>query len=457
VVIDDAGTWYVFGGSEDGTDLYVNVGGTQVLVSGINAENVQNVVYVPADSTILIFSDQIYKWSISSQTVIATMGYPAGGDPNQPVSQFVGVDGLIMCNFCRIDPVALTVVNYGYITDYAMPWPGDQYQFYHHYDGASQTFYIMDNNDNVQWLGLDQIGPSEPRYPCDGWFDTTKTPGDVLTGLLSAGAGKISWLSAQWCLALGAWRDSTLDLGDDDLRGPVQAGGKVSRRDLYNGVKGVFVFPQNNWQTTDFPAMVRAGFVADDAGIEGTNDRGLWLNATAYAVNDAVMSAGYAYVCTVANTSSPATEPGVGGSWTSYWVYAGEILWKDVQYPFTQSQFTVQRLAKIDLEWGRRQITCSLPLKLRGYLAIPPDVISLTRASFGWTAKTFELQTCQLALSGDPPLLGVDITLHETDANVYAWSASDAIIMSLLDIVVTGGNTVFDTGGDTWIIHPLPD
>jgi hypothetical protein len=294
-------------------------------------------------------------------------------------------------------------------------------------------------------------GGTEPRYACNGYFDTSKTMGDIIQGLLSAGAGKLSWISGQWSLVLGSWRPPAFALTDDDLRGAVQLTGLFSRRDLYNGVKGIFISPTNNWQSTDFPPMVRASFVAYDSGFNGTAEKGYWLTATDYAVNDAVMSVGYAYVCITAHTSSPDSQPGVGASWETYWIYAGDINWKDVEYPFTTSPATAQRLAKQDLEAGRRQIQLALAVKLQGYLAVPPDVIEITRETFAWDHKTFELQQASLvadsgSAGSDAPVLGVDMTLRETDSGVYDWTTADEQPMASSGTPTLPGDSVIDPG-----------
>lgn len=57
------------------------------------------------------------------------------------------------------------------------------------------------------------------------------------------------------------------------------------------------------------------------AGTDGdpVNWRGSWMTSTSYAALDAVKNNGSSYICTAAHTSGASTEPGVGGSWTSYW------------------------------------------------------------------------------------------------------------------------------------------
>lgn len=46
---------------------------------------------------------------------------------------------------------------------------------------------------------------------------------------------------------------------------------------------------------------------------------GSWTTSTAYALNDAVSNDGSSYICILAHTSSASDEPGVGGSWATYW------------------------------------------------------------------------------------------------------------------------------------------
>lgn len=58
---------------------------------------------------------------------------------------------------------------------------------------------------------------------------------------------------------------------------------------------------------------------AGAAGASGLNWRGAWLTATAFSVNDGTSNGGSSYICTQAHTSGASTEPGVGGSWATYW------------------------------------------------------------------------------------------------------------------------------------------
>ena len=55
-------------------------------------------------------------------------------------------------------------------------------------------------------------------------------------------------------------------LTSDDLRGDVTIQGSRARRDLFNGVRAVYVEPSANWQPTDAPPLQASNYVAEDGG-----------------------------------------------------------------------------------------------------------------------------------------------------------------------------------------------
>jgi len=68
-----------------------------------------------------------------------------------------------------------------------------------------------------------------------------------------------------------------------------------------------------------------SGVKGDDgaAGADGADGditwEGAWTTATSYTTNEAVSSNGSSYVCILNHTSGASSEPGVGGSWATYW------------------------------------------------------------------------------------------------------------------------------------------
>jgi hypothetical protein len=230
-------------------------------------------------------------------------------------------------------------------------------------------------------------GGTEPRYTCNGAFVTSERPADVLGKLKVAMAGHIVRTGGAWCIHAGAWVTPTVTLTDDDLRGPVRAVTRVSRRELFNRVKGVFASPDNRWQPADFPPVTNATYLAEDGD---------------------------------------------------------EPAWLDMDLQFTDSAGTAQRVAKIELERVRQQISVTLPCKLSAYRVQPPETVLLTLADFGWTAKPFEVTGAKLVVEAGEdgaPYLGVDLVLRETAASVFDWSS--------------GEETAVDPAPDTTLPNPF--
>jgi hypothetical protein len=217
-------------------------------------------------------------------------------------------------------------------------------------------------------------GGTEDRYTCNGSFLTSERPVDVLGRLKVAMAGDIVRIGGEWKIYAGAYRAPALALDEDDCRGPLQVKSRLSGRELFNGVKGVYVSPENAWQPADFPAVTNATYLAEDQG---------------------------------------------------------ERSWLDMDLAFTTSFATAQRIAKIELERVRQQISVIMPCKLNAYSAEPPDTIQLSDDVFGWSSKVFELKQAQLVVDRDEagnPALGVDLLLRETASSVWTWSAEETAV-----------------------------
>lgn len=210
-------------------------------------------------------------------------------------------------------------------------------------------------------------GGTENRYTCNGIVYATEKPREVIPKLLGAMQGRATWIGGKWRISAGAYATPTVTLTADDFRGGISVQSRISKRDLYNAVKGVFISPENNWQPSDFPPVTSATYQAEDDD---------------------------------------------------------ERIWQDIRLPFTDSASMAQRLARIELERVRRQITVTAPLRFSAYRLQPGDTVQLTFARFGWTAKVFEVVESTFVV-GEDGGLGVDLVLRETDANVYAWTTAD--------------------------------
>lgn len=209
-------------------------------------------------------------------------------------------------------------------------------------------------------------GGTEDRYTCNGAIETDATPREIIQSMASAKAAPTLYAMGKWYVYAGEYRTPTVTITAADLRAPVDITARLPRRELINSVKGVYLSAENKWQLSDFPVVKAASWIAED-------------NA---------------------------------------------VLWRDVQLPFTTSAARAQRIAKIEIGRSRRQITVQCRCKLMALAIMPGDTVMLTLDRLGWAAKVFEVTDWNLAQDDDLSL-GVDLTLRETDANVYEWNLGD--------------------------------
>lgn len=209
-------------------------------------------------------------------------------------------------------------------------------------------------------------GGTEHRYEINGYFEASVTPENALSQMLTAMSGKLIYSGGKWRILAGSYYSPTLTFDENDLRDGFKIQTLVSRRELFNTVKGTFISADNNYISSDFPSITSSTYVNQDDG---------------------------------------------------------EKIYSDIQLPFTTSATMAQRIAKIQLERARQQMTLGLPMKLVGMKANVGDVIQITNEHLGWSSKPFEVVSSTMNFSGE--ILGIDLELRETASTVYDWSTEE--------------------------------
>jgi len=199
------------------------------------------------------------------------------------------------------------------------------------------------------------------RYTCNGAFTTASTPYDMINGILTSMDGSLWYAQGKWRMKPAYWTAPVLDLNEDDLRSSMSVSTRHSRRDNFNTVKGTFRGEESNWQTTDYPQVTNAAFVAADGGQESV---------------------------------------------------------ADVDLPFTDNSIEARRIARISLERNRQQLTVSASFGLKTLQVQVGDNIRLTNSRFGWDNKEFEVIAWDFGLT-DGLDLQTQMTLRETAESVY--------------------------------------
>jgi hypothetical protein len=210
----------------------------------------------------------------------------------------------------------------------------------------------------------------ENRYEANGVLYTSASPDENIGKLITAMGGLIAYSGGKVVVYAAGYRIPTVTLTEKHFAGQMTVQTKTSARDRVNGVKGVYVSPQNDWQPSDFPQITSTTYVTKDAGIR---------------------------------------------------------YWRDVALPFTTSPACAQRLAVIELRRAREEITMTARFRLEAMQVRAGDTVMITNSKMGWTQKVFEVMEWNFASDGSPPQLAIEMTLRETASTVYDWTVNDEI------------------------------
>jgi hypothetical protein len=199
------------------------------------------------------------------------------------------------------------------------------------------------------------------RYTCNGAFLTAKAPTDIVYDLSTSMAGTVWYAQGKWRAKAGSYVAPTVTLTDDDLRGPVMVSTRHSRRDNFNGVRGLFRGSETNYKPTEYPVVTDSAFVATDGGQESILDYPL---------------------------------------------------------PFTNTSDGAQRLANIALERVRSQVTVVADFGLNAFKVQVGDIVNLTNARLGFSSKPFEVAGWEFSLT-ETMDFHVRLTLREITSTTY--------------------------------------
>ena len=225
------------------------------------------------------------------------------------------------------------------------------------------SFTTMANlcDENVTLSG----GGTEKRYTCNGVVYSDIPPMQILDDMLTSCTGVLSYSNGKFILRGGQYVSPSVTLTDDDFISQIAIESKKSRRDLFNTVKGVFTSEETSWQPSDYPMVTSSTFSDAD----------------------------------------------------------GEVIYADIDLPFTTSSATAQRIAKISLFKNRQQIVLSAQVKMTGFKLQVGDTVNITNSRLGWTNKVFEV--AEWSFSNDDKL-GINLLLNETASSVYDWDAEES-------------------------------
>jgi hypothetical protein len=209
-------------------------------------------------------------------------------------------------------------------------------------------------------------GGTENRYTGDGMIDTGVTPRQNINDILSAMSGQITYSNGVFKMFAASTATAVISLTEDDMIGELRTQARLSRKENFNSIKGKFLSEDTDWEETDYPALSPSSFITEDNG---------------------------------------------------------EVIYRDFNLPFTTSQATAQRIAKIQLYLARQPLTVSGTFKCSAFALNNNDLVKITNSRYGWSEKVFRVHSW--GFSNNSSGVGVTMNLIEYSASAYSWSTTE--------------------------------
>ena len=169
----------------------------------------------------------------------------------------------------------------------------------------NDTNFIASANTCDETVNVLNPSGTEKRFTCNGSFQLSQSPKVIIENLMTTIGGFLIYSNGQFKAIPSDYLSPTVTLNENNLRSGISINSRVSKKELFNAVKGLYSEPANDYQPQNYPILTSTGFQAEDNG---------------------------------------------------------ERIYAEFDYPFTNSSRMCQRLSKIQLLKVRQQISFQQPL-----------------------------------------------------------------------------------------------
>ena len=239
-------------------------------------------------------------------------------------------------------------------------------------------------------------GGTQVRYTIDGVVDTANSIKSNIETMIGSMAGRLVYSGGKFEVHAGEYVAPTVTIDESMIIGEISVQTKQSRRNAYNGVKGVFVSEEDNYVVADYPAQISSTYAAQD----------------------------------------------------------GDPIYLDMPLPYTINNVRAQRLAKLALLRSRQQEAITIPCNLTALKFKIGDNISVTNTRLGYSGKVFEVVGYSMAFSANQMVVNVEAI--ETASSIWDWSTSDQEVflgggeVSIYDGTTAAAPTNLTVTGDSF-------
>jgi len=241
-------------------------------------------------------------------------------------------------------------------------------------------------------------GGTQPRYTIDGVVDTSNSIKANIETMIGSMAGRLVYSGGKFEVHAGEYIAPSITVDESQVIGEITVQTKQSRRNAFNGVKGVFLSEEDNYILADYPAQI----------------------SSAYAVQD------------------------------------GDPIYLDMALPYTSNNIRAQRLAKLALFRSRQQEAITIPCNLSALRFKIGDNISVTNTRLGYSGKVFEVVGYAMDFTSGGQIV-VNVDAIETASSIWDWQASDEeVFLGAGEVELYNGATAvaptsISISGDTFI------
>ena len=240
-------------------------------------------------------------------------------------------------------------------------------------DEINDTNFIASANTCDEVVTLTNPSATEKRFTCNGSFQLSQSPKIIIENLLTTMGAGLIYSNGMFKVVPATYLSPVVTLNEDNLRSGIAINTRVSKKEIFNAVKGLYSEPANDYQPQNYPILTNSSYQSEDNG---------------------------------------------------------ERIYAEFDYPFTNSSRMCQRLSKIQLLKVRQQISFSANFDMTAFKLNVGDTVNITNARMGWTNKTFQVHDWSFALQGDDGRLEISCQFKETASAIYDYTTSDYTTIS---------------------------
>ena len=232
----------------------------------------------------------------------------------------------------------------------------------------NDTNFIASANTCDETVTVTNPSGTEKRFTCNGAFQLSKTPKVIIENLMTTLGGFLIYSNGEFKIIPSAFLSPTVTLNESNLRSGISINSRVSKKELFNAVKGLYSEPANDFQPQNYPILTNSSFESEDNS---------------------------------------------------------ERIYAEFDYPFTNSSRMCQRLSKIQLLKVRQQISFSASFDMGAFKLDIGDTVNITNARMGFTNKTFQVLEWGFTIDGNDGSLQISANFKEIASAVYDFATSD--------------------------------